>query len=259
MTNSICNLCKLHTADKKNSHIIPRFLSKALFDYTEPRHAISIDRNYRKIKIQDTPKEDYILCVVCEKRIEILETYFARVLNEIHSYKSFPEKYIVNSLVGQQYLDCKSIHPTLYKLFIYSIVWRTSISNLTEFKSFKIPTVIEEELRVFLDDNLTVDQSTLLQSLNRIVKVPLYHSCLMKPKEKSRMSRGIFSATSLNEYSHLFLLVDFALFFYTDEDSIGEVIGRFSNKQNQNVYVVLGESDPWHELNKVYYNKMMRE
>ena len=63
-------------------------MCKGLFEATEPRHALSIDKNGTGKKVQDTPKEDFILCKTCEKRIEILETYFARVIEEIHNYKN---------------------------------------------------------------------------------------------------------------------------------------------------------------------------
>lgn len=45
----------------------------------EHRHAISINRGGKERKIQDTPKEDNILCTFCEKRIGMLEAYFSNI------------------------------------------------------------------------------------------------------------------------------------------------------------------------------------
>jgi hypothetical protein len=73
MTQKKCTLCKINIANKKNSHIIPKFLCKGLFT-THSRHTLVINRNGKTQKRQDTPKESYIFCVVCEKRMEVLET-----------------------------------------------------------------------------------------------------------------------------------------------------------------------------------------
>ncbi len=46
----ICELCKVKYADKKNSHIIPKFLGKGLFADTAPRHSISISKEGKQKK-----------------------------------------------------------------------------------------------------------------------------------------------------------------------------------------------------------------
>lgn len=80
-----CRLCKDRVADKSNSHLIPKFMCKRLFEDTKPRHTVSLSKNGIQTKIQDVPKENYILCSFCEKRFEKLETYFSRVFMEINS------------------------------------------------------------------------------------------------------------------------------------------------------------------------------
>jgi hypothetical protein len=259
MTHPKCKLCQNSPADKKNSHIIPKFMCKGLFEATKPRHALSINRQGKGKKIQDTPKEDNILCKTCEKRIEILETYFARIIQEIHTYKNLPEQFTLSQLGTQQYLECNHIHPTLFKLFLYSLVWRTSISNLFEYLPFNLNKQDEEIIRVFLNSNLSVNKALLLKELDNVENIPFYHSCIIKPKEKSASSRGIFSVASMSETSHILLLIDFAIFFYTDEISIGNVLERFSNKQNEKVIVTLGETEPWLGLNQLYLSKMLNE
>src|SRR5687767_11238017 len=211
-----CHLCKSKPALKKNSHIISKFLCKGLFESINPRHILAISKKSIK-KVQDTPKENFILCVSCEKRIEILETCFAKIIGEINNYLSYPKKFNRINQGYIEYIDCKEIHPVLYKLFIYSLVWRASISNLVSFQRFKLPEHSEEELRQFLNTNLTTRKTELVASLSNIKQIPEYHSCLIKPKVKSR---GIFTAYNANKSLHLLLLVDFGLLFYTDENSI---------------------------------------
>lgn len=257
MTLPNCKLCLIHPADKRNSHIIPKFMCKGLFEAKEPRHALSINRQGKGRKIQDTPKEDFILCTACEKRIEILETHFARVIEEIHSYKDLPQKFTIAKIGTQQYIECNDIHPTLFKLFLYSLVWRASISNLFEYLPFNLNKPDEERIRQFLNSNLSITKTSLFETLRDINDIPLYHSCIIKPTEKSASSRGIFSISSMSDTAHVLLLIDFAVFFYTDEKSIGYVLERFSNKQNEKVIVTLGETEPWLDLNQLYLSKML--
>ena len=259
MQPALCKLCLTNIADKKNSHIIPKFMCKGLFEATKPRHALAINRHGKGKKIQDTPKEDFILCTQCEKRIEVLETLFAPIINDIHQYKKFPKKFTLFQLVTQQYIVCNDVHPTLFKLFIYSIIWRASISNLFEYLPFNLATRDEERIRNFLNSSITVDKSELIQNLDAINNIPLYHSCIIKPKEKSASSRGIFSICSMSDTAHILLLIDFAIFFYTDETSIGNVLINYSNKQNKKVIITLGETVPWLDLNKLYLSKLLNE
>ena len=111
-------------------------------------------------------------------------------------------------------------------------------------------------MRVFLNTNLSLDHKTLLNSIPNITQIPLYHSCLIKPKDKSISSRGIYTAYRTTDSSYLLLIVDFGLFFYTDEASIGREMEFFSNKQNKKVIVVLGDIVPWQNLNELVYSKM---
>ena len=61
----------------------------------------------------------------------------------------------------------------------------------------------------------------------------------------------------MSEDAHILLLIDFGLCFYTDETSIGNVLERYSNKQNEKVIVVLGETEAWRGLNQLYLDKML--
>jgi hypothetical protein len=232
-------------------------MCKGLFEATEPRHALSINRQGKGRKVQDTPKEDFILCTTCERRIEVLETHFARAIEEIHNYKNSPQKFKLLQIGTQQYIECNDIHPTLFKLFLYSLIWRASISSLFEFLPFKLIKQHEERIREFLNGSLTTDKNLLFTRLNNITNIPLYHSCIIKPKEKSASSRGIFSISSMSDSAHVLLLIDFAIFFYTDETSIGDVLEKFSNKQNEKVIVTIGETEPWLDLNRIFISKML--
>lgn len=44
MDKKTCKLCENEAADKENSHIIPKFLSKGLFENTKPRHSLELKK-----------------------------------------------------------------------------------------------------------------------------------------------------------------------------------------------------------------------
>lgn len=250
-----CNLCKTRPANKTNSHIIPKFLCKGLFEFTKPRHSITIGKNGKSRKVQDTPKEDNILCDLCEKRIEIIETHFAGVIKNINNFSSLPNEFdFINGINQPQYIECKNIHPTLFKLFIYSLIWRASISSLVNFKKYKVPEIIEEELRVFLNVNLMKSKKSLLDLLEDITDIPMYDNCFIKPIIKSR---GIFTAYNLSASRHLLLIVDFGIFFFSEENLIDPILKIVSNKQNEKVLIGLGESSAWTTLNQTVLRLML--
>lgn len=253
---TLCKLCLANTADKKNYHIISKFLGSGLFEGMEPRHAILLNKNGQERKIQDTPKEDNIFCETCEKRFEVLETYFARIIGEMYHYKELPEKFGL-ILDKQPYIECKDFHPLMFKLFIYSLIWRVSISNKFEFQTFKLAKEDEEVIRVILHSILRTSKKSLIETVNAKPSISSYHFCMAMPEEKSPSSRGIYSACSLSPTSHVLLLVDFAIFFYTDNISIGSVLEKYSNKQNEKVIITLADETRWIGLNQIFINKML--
>ena len=122
----ICKLCLSKKADKKNSHIIPKFLGKRLFDHFPNRHTLMVCRGTDKIvKWQDIPKEDFILCGPCENRFELLETYFSKRLNDLFAFEEFPQRFQLLKIYNQEFIKTK-FKPELFILFIYSMIWRAS-------------------------------------------------------------------------------------------------------------------------------------
>lgn len=251
-----CNLCKIEVANKPNSHIIPKFMSKRLFEKTKPRHTVQLNRNGKKIKLQDTPKENNIFCFNCEKRFSVLETYFSRVLIEINSLQNAKRNYSVVNQHQNEIIVCEDLHPDLFKLFIYSIIWRCSISSLLHFETFELPSTIEEEIRNFLDENLKLSHKELMMNLENIIKVPEYHTCLIKPKNKTR---GIFTAYNFGKDAYAIYTVDYALFFYISEIPFIERHQLFSNKDNGKVRIVNGNDEDWKTLNNLVVSKMLKK
>lgn len=234
-------------------------MCKRLFEDVKPRYSLEINSKGKAKKIQDTPKENNILCTNCEKKMEVIETYFSKKIIEIHNYSNVKEKIDLKTIADQKYLICKEINPTIFKFFIYSLVWRSSISKLHEFNRYSIDKNVEEELRAFLNDNLKITQKELFENVERQTAYPSYHICVIKPLHKTKESRGIFTAFNSGENAHLLMLVDFAIYFFSDESSIDLTLKFYSNKQNEKVVIAMGEIEKWSELNKLILQKMLNE
>ena len=106
-------------------------MCKGLFESTKPRHALMFNKELKGRKVQDTFKESHILCTMCEKRIEVIETLFSKIIDDIHNYEKHPNKFTLGRLGTQDFINCNDLNPVLYKLFLYSLVWRASISGIT--------------------------------------------------------------------------------------------------------------------------------
>ena len=234
-------------------------MCQRLFEDAIPRHSIEINSKGKSKKIQDSPKENNILCTSCEKRIEILETYFSKKIIDIHNFSNVKDRIDIKTISNEKHLICKNIKPTMFKLFIYSLVWRSSISKLIEFEEYHIDDKVEEELRFFLNDNLKITHKELLENIENDIKHPSYHFCLIKPIVRNKQSRGIFTAFNLGEKAHLLMLIDFAVFFYTDENSIGPTLKFYSNKQNEKVIIAMGGIEKWIDLNRMIVQKMLNK
>lgn len=229
-------------------------MSKRLFEGTKPKHTVLITKEGKQKKLQDSPKESNILCKDCEKRIEIVETYFAKVFIDLNSLHSAKRKYTSEIYKNQEIIICHDLHPTLYKIFIFTLIWRCSISSLLEFETFKLEKNIEEELRIFFNTSLNKRHDELLASLSKIINIPQYHTCLIKPKNKTR---GLFTSYNFGENAYAIYTVDYALFFYTNEDILVKKHLSFSNIKNELVRIVLGDDKDWTELNNQVLQNML--
>lgn len=245
-----CALCLVEEADKKNSHIIPKFLGKSLFHKLPYKHTIAITSDLKSRKMQDIPKEDHLLCSYCERRLSVIETIFARYIDQIHSYKA--NKAVIDHIVPQNYLVCNQIYPTLFKLFFYSVIWRLSVTSLREFGTFKFESTVEEELRIFIHRNLKTTKGDLLSGLEQIDGIPNYDLCLVKPENRLYPPRSFMSAHSFNSNLHLIMFSELSLFFAISDEALTPLMKFYSNRQNKRVIIGLGKERSWD-----YFNDML--
>jgi hypothetical protein len=252
--SKICQLCLHAEADKENSHIISKFLGKKSLFSTQPRQTISIRANGSTKPVQDTPKENNIFCSSCEKKFQVVETYMAKKLLGVNNYRNLKGDFTKSNVNGQNFLICKSIDPAMCKLFFFSIVWRCSVSSLTEFSEFKLTQHIEEELRLFLNKKLHGSLRELEEFVFKGVNTPNYHYVIAKPISKKL--NGMLTVFRINEDLVLFLLGDYCLFFYESSDAIEPAFKPFSNSQNEEVIITLSNEEVFEKLKMEIIKKM---
>lgn len=122
-----CKLC-MEEKELHNSHIIPEFLYKTLYDEKHRFYEISTDKNIKNRHIQKGLRER-LLCKECEQHFSKNERYASLVLNGGQKLIAFPEPPMVHF---------KSIHYAKFKLFALSILWRAGVSSDPVFSDVKL-------------------------------------------------------------------------------------------------------------------------
>lgn len=163
--NSLCLLCEEQAAIKKKSHIISKFIGKAILKDGGQNKAYVLDTSKPHLRPriqQDSPKEDHILCPDCEKYFEILETYiaehlFKRILSDKYNDKF---EYAKNE-GGVEYAICTELNVRLYRLFILSLFWRCNIATVEPFSSFSINECTQ--IKDLLNHYKSTDKKAILE------------------------------------------------------------------------------------------------
>ena len=167
---SKCLLCNRNLAIQKNSHIIPKFMTKSILGIENQKSIYLVSSSIARkspIVSQDTAKEDFILCEGCENYFSVLETYIAKRLSNLKNVKysnQFPAFEDQGCVIGKV---CEGINPIIFRLFLYSILWRCSISSTQLCTGFSLNTDEEEELRTTLLSFKSENQLHLLNNIEQ--------------------------------------------------------------------------------------------
>jgi hypothetical protein len=246
---NICLLCQERNSTQKNSHLIPKYFGKGIFEGTKPRHGISINKKGQRNKVQDIVKEDFLFCPECEKGISIFETYCLIRLERYNNLRYFNNYKRVKQ--GEfEYFECKDLDIRIFNLFTYSIIWRVSISKSYDFGGFKLPASNEEELRLILNRFICLNQSELLEKVETFETLPNHSHVIIRPKKKLRPPNSMLSAASLNDWLHELHLIDYIVFYLTNNEKL---VDGFKSINNNNligpVRVGLTSEDNWKSFN----------
>ncbi|MBA3002742.1 MAG: hypothetical protein FP813_02645 [Desulfurivibrio sp.] len=127
-----CKLCGNEAKLLKKSHIIPDFMYQDLFDEKHRYYEVIVNKEYplRNKLRQSGVYEPDILCSICDnEKFGGLETYASQAL--YGGIKLTIENGAINS---SKYTRIKGLDYSKFKLFLMSVWWRASISNLPVFQ-----------------------------------------------------------------------------------------------------------------------------
>ncbi|MFZ1321135.1 MAG: hypothetical protein WAT71_06220 [Ignavibacteria bacterium] len=152
----ICKLCLSKNILVKKSHIFPEFLYKGMYDEKHTMFEFNpkylLKENSKQKKVQSGIHEGSLLCFNCENLLSKYEHYANKVL--FGGKRSDPEIPKFNNIKvnDSEFTHVTNIDYTKFKLFILSLVWRTSISSKPLFQEIDLGKY-DEILRTMIVTN----------------------------------------------------------------------------------------------------------
>ena len=127
--NNLLGKCKLCGEAKqlRDSHIIPEFFYKPIYDEKHRLNVVTTINNYRKFEQKGL--REYLLCDECEQYFNELETYTANLFNRDNKISA---KYEGDNVIFS------NVNYNKFKLFQLSLLWRAGISTLEFFSGVNL-------------------------------------------------------------------------------------------------------------------------
>lgn len=207
----LCKLCQNETKLIKKSHIISEFLHDDLFD--EHHKLIKFDltklnkKDERISKPSSGVYEGGILCLKCEKRIGVFETYLGDILK--NNLKTNQKITLSRKFENDAKLfEIKNLNYQKTKLFLLSLLWRASISSFPEFKDVSLGMYEEKLRKQILDGNPSSDLEIQI-TIFRFEKNSNYSSFIGQFRRKK----------SENTVTYSIIIKGFLVIYYLKENS----------------------------------------
>jgi hypothetical protein len=122
---SVCALCK-NNADLQNSHIIPEFFYKLVYDKKPKRFRIMSANPAEPDRFEQKGLREYLLCRDCEQKLNRWETY---------AKSAFVDGRGIEVVYHSDAVAFQKLEYMTFKLFQLSLLWRMSVSSLDFFKA----------------------------------------------------------------------------------------------------------------------------
>ncbi len=244
----LCLLCQSNQADKTKSHIIPKFMTKSMFQdgKTQKAYTMSNHNMHKPIPIaQDTPKQDYILCSKCETYFGVLETYFANQIHRTIRDIRFSHLYMMTE-ISTEYSIIKHTNANLYVMFllIYSIIWRCHISDHNLFKNFSLPENEVLRLKNQLLVYKSVKQSDLLEQLKTIDdSFDFFPYLILTPKIHKSRSKNFLFANPTNYNPVSISAAEYLIYMFSQPITDSDILQICNSKVQPPTLVLVNESN----------------
>lgn len=236
-----CLLCGKMSATQRNSHIIPKFISSDFLGDKSNKKGYIIDSEAGvKKTIQDSPKEDYILCPNCETYFSVIETEVSQEIKSLHSD-------IEDSITEPLILENAKIPSKIFHLFYFSQFWRVSVSNLDIFKWLNLPKEIENHLRNELNKFSALNKVDFQEKLskNELGKIIPYG--VFTSLDFSERTKNLIITSDVSD-PYCLIADKFGLALYSGINQIPEKNREFYNTDVEHKKVSILPSQLWEEI-----------
>jgi hypothetical protein len=246
-----CLLCQNNVASKTNSHIFPKFISTNFLGPKDSRKGFNLSsdtvlENKPRV-VQDSPKEDFILCDECEAYFGILEGLSADTFTNWRSKVDKGEFMLKKIIDGFEVVECNTSDPRTIKLFVYSIFWRASISNIPLFENVEIEDQFNEDIRILLLEYRATKKSDYENLLKDKATIKVYPISIITASSFEGETANILHAPF--SYDPYCLVVDrfgFMLFKSADEIKV-PFLRDFSNLNIDDCKIMICSPQLWHD------------
>ncbi len=135
-----CKLCR-NLSPLRNSHVVPEFVFSPLYDEKHRMHVLSLQEQKPRPFEQKGLREK-LLCGVCETKFSKYELYASTAFNGKETETPLDSVIIVKDIDYKQ-----------FKLFLLSILWRSSVSSLEFFSKVNLGIHEEKIRKMILSDD----------------------------------------------------------------------------------------------------------
>lgn len=251
----ICCLCELNEANKKNSHVLSKFFGINILGNRTDRLGFVNRPNKKKQKIQDLPKEDNLLCEVCESKISTIETHASKTL-----VKKDENDFNRNYLINQNGLTITPLNINAKELivFMYTIFLRMHFSNLEMFKEVNLESKVIKSIKDSLNKVLSKDlKSTLFNIKN--TQVDFLNITIFTTNYDNDPTTNFITINKIKPDKILTLFIDsWLILLYQVEDNQSNPLRKykiFSLKEDSSDLIFLNKEN-WAILKLAYLEGM---
>jgi hypothetical protein len=261
---SVCLLCKKERASQRNSHIFPKFLTKSLHGNQNKKASFIIGTNTTHLpphKRQDTDKADYILCSKCESFFSILETYVSSSFHLALRNEKYAADFTSHkSEEGVTWKVCERMDQQIFRLFLYSVIWRSSISNTIICKDFSLNPNEEELLREVLSNHVSVSKAELDNKLKFPSReFPLVTFFMFTAESFGEMSRNTIFVHPGLKNPYWVVLNEYILYFSFNDNVDQARFGFLNNSDASKIKIGVFPLSFWEGQRKMIFNMLAED
>lgn len=248
----LCLLCRNKAATKTNSHILPKFISTGFLGAKgAPRKGFVLngknELSANPKKVQDSPKEDYILCDECEAYFGLLETSCAPALKFWKARIITGGAKLITIKPFLKIVQLAAPNPLIMRLLVYSMFWRTSISGLGPFQEYRLDPELEDSLRVNLINFKALTNADLVANLTS-KEIALHPFSILTADEFRDETANVLAA--INPGNPASLNVDkFGFYIYKSlEDVERNFMVDFCNITKAQLQIMVVSEQLWYDV-----------